>query len=114
MNGDRVGADTLDLRAERVQEMREVLDVRLGGGIAQDRRAARRRRGNERVLRRGDARLVEEHVGADERFRAQLELVIRLDLRTELLERQEVSVQPPAPNDVAARRRQRDLTAAGE
>src|SRR4051794_24125268 len=68
MNGDRVGADALDLRAERVQEMREVLDVRLGGGITQDRRAARCRRGNERVLRRGDTRLVEEHVGADERF----------------------------------------------
>ena len=59
-----VGADAVDLRAQRDEEMREVLHVRLGGGVAQRRRAVRRDGRHQRVLGRRDARLVEEDVGA--------------------------------------------------
>ena len=65
-----VRADAVDLRAERDEEVAEVLDVRLAGGVAKDRRAARRDGRRERVLGAGDARLVEEDVGAAEPWRA--------------------------------------------
>ena len=114
VDGDGVRADPIDLRAERAEEMREVLHVRLAGGVAKDRRASRGGRRDERVLRRGHARLVEKDVGADERLRAQLELLVGRDVGAESLEREEVRVEPTTTDDVAAGRRQRDLTAARE
>jgi hypothetical protein len=59
-----VGADALDPRAERSQKMREILDVRLGGRVAQVGGALRRHRRDQRVFGRGDAGFVEEDVGA--------------------------------------------------
>ena len=61
-----VGADALDAGAERDQEMREVLHMRLGGGVAQIGGAMRRHRGHQRVFRGRHAGLVEENVGAPE------------------------------------------------
>ena len=51
-------------RAERDQEIGEVLHMRLGGGVAQVGRALGRDGRDQRVLGGGDAGLVEEDVGA--------------------------------------------------
>src|SRR4029453_5106739 len=60
----RSGADPVDSRAHLDEELAEVLDVRLGCGVAEHRRAIRAHRGEDHVLRAGDAGLVEEDVGA--------------------------------------------------
>ena len=59
-----VGADALDPRAERDQEMREVLHMRFGGDVAQIAGAVGRDRGDQGVLGRGHAGFVEENVRA--------------------------------------------------
>ena len=64
VHDDGVGADALDLGAERDQEMREVLHMRLGGGVAQIGGAVGGDRRDQRIFGGGDARLVEEDVGA--------------------------------------------------
>ena len=63
-----VGADALDLGAERDEKMTEILHVRLARRVAQDRRSGRRHGSHEGVLGAGDAWLVEEHVGPAERW----------------------------------------------
>ena len=102
------------LRAERDQEMREILHMRLGRGIAQIGGAVRRDRRDQRVLGRRDAGLVEKDVGALELRGAKLQPVGRGHGGAELLEGQEMGVEPAPSNDVAAGRRQRHLAAAGE
>ena len=114
MDGERVRADALDAGAHGDEELREVLHVRLAGGVAEHRRALRRDGGDERVLGGRDARLVEEDVGAAEPLRAQNERVVELEARAELLEREEVRVDAASADDVAARRGQLDLAAARE
>ena len=92
----------------RAREVREVLDVRLAGGVAQDRRALGRDRGHERVLGAGDARLVEEDVGAAQAAaRGTRYASSSSNVGAELLEREEVRVDAAPADDVAARRRQR-------
>ena len=63
VDGQHVRADALDLRAERVEKVAQVLHVRLAGGIADDGRALRQHRGHDGVLGCGDARLVKQDVG---------------------------------------------------
>ena len=111
---DLVRADAVDLGAERDEEMTEILHVRLARGVAEHRGSRRRDRRHERVLGPGDARLVEEDVGAAKPGRRQMEAVVQLERRAELLEGEKVRVDAPAPDDVAARRRQLDLAAARE
>jgi hypothetical protein len=62
----------------------------------------------------GDARLVEEDVGAAQLGRLHLDHVGELVRRAELLEREEVRVEPPPADHVAPRRRQRDAAAPAE
>ena len=50
--------------AQRDEELRQILHVRLAGRVAEHRRAAGRGRDHQRVLRRRDARLVEKDIGA--------------------------------------------------
>ncbi len=109
-----VGADTLDGCSERDQEMREILHMRLGGDVAQIGRAVRGDRGHQCVLGRGDARLVEEDVGAPQFRGTELQPVGRLHRGPELFEGQEMRVEAPPADDVAARWRQHHLAAAGE
>ena len=101
-----VRARPVDLRAERDQEVAEVLDVRLAGGIAENRRSARGDGRHERVLGAGDARLVEKHVGAAQARRREVEAVVQLERRAEALEREKMRVDAPPADDVAAGRRQ--------
>ena len=65
-DGVDVGADAVDLGAHGHQRPGEILDVGLAGGIAEHGAALGRDRRHQRVLRPGDARLVEEDVRADQ------------------------------------------------
>jgi hypothetical protein len=114
VDGELVGADPLDLRSQRHEEVREVLHVRLAGCVAQDGRALRQHRGGHRVLGAGDTRLVEEDVGAAQRLRLHRDDVRERVARTQLLEREEVRVESATADHVPARRRDGDATAAPE
>ena len=114
VHDNRVGADALDLGAERDQEMREILHVRFGGGIAQIGGTVGGDRRDQRVFGGGDTRLVEEDVGALELRGTKLQPVRGGDGGAQLLEGQKMRVQTPPADHVAAGRRQRHLTAAGQ
>lgn len=64
VNHHGVGADAIDPRAERDQEMGEILHMRLGGNVAQVSRAVGGHRGDQRVFGGGDAWLVKKYIGA--------------------------------------------------
>src|SRR6266850_2292759 len=114
VHDDGVGADALDLCAERDQEMREVLHMRLGGGVAQERGAVGGDRCDQRVFGGGDARFIEEYVGALQLGRAEFQPVRRGDGGAQLLEGKEMRVEASPADDIAAGRRQRHLAAAGQ
>ncbi|MGY4432401.1 hypothetical protein ACVWWO_004878 [Bradyrhizobium sp. F1.13.1] len=107
-------ADALDLSAERDQEVGEVLHMRLGRGVAQIGGAFGGDGRDQRVLGRGHAGLVQEHVGAGQLRSAEFEPVGRGDLGSQLLECEDMRVEPAAADDVAAGRRQHHFAAAGE
>ena len=102
------------MRAERDEEAAQVLDVRLAGGVADHRLAAREHGGHDRVLSAGHARLVEEHVRTAQAVRPHPVAAVRLDLGPELGERVDVRVEPATADDVAARRRHDRPAVAGE
>ena len=112
VDGHRVGADAFDPRAERDEEVGEVLHVRLGGGVAQHRDALGAGGGAQGIFRRGDARLVEEDVGAGELLRAEPIMLVDRNGRAELLQREQVRVDAAPSDHVAARRRQHERSAA--
>ncbi len=111
-----VGADPLDRRAHPGEHAREVLHVRLGGRVADDRGAGRERGGHERVLRAHDRRLVHEEVAGLQAVvgRAQADVAVVLDVRAEGAEGVEVRIQAAPADHVAAGRRQQRLAEAGE
>ena len=100
----------------RISMPREVLHVRLGGGVADHRRAGRQRGRHQRVLRAHHGRLVHEEVARLEAAvgRAQADVAVVLDARAERAEGVEVRVEPAAADHVAAGRRQQRLAEAGE
>ena len=111
-----VRADAVDLRAERDEEMAEVLDVRLAGGVAKDRRARAPRR-RRRARSRSPVTLGSSRKTSAPRSpsRRQIERCrSSSNDGAEPLEREKVRVDAPAADDVAARRRQLDLAAARE
>ena len=114
MDDDGVGADALDLGPERHQEVGEVLHMRLGGGIAQIRRAVGAHRGNQRVFGRGNAGLVEKDVGALQPRGAEFQPVRCRDGGAQLFEGQKMRIEAAPADDVATGRRQRHLAAPGE
>ena len=114
VDGDRVRADPLDRRAHRDEKLGEVLHVRLARGVAEGGRARGQARRHERVLRSGDARLVEEDIGAAQPLRAQHVLVADLHDRSELLQGEKVRIDATPADDIAARGRQSDAAASRE
>jgi uncharacterized protein YoxC len=94
--------------------MREILHVRLARRVAQCCGACGETRRHERILGGRDARLIEKDIGAAKAARAEGVLLAQLDENTELLEGQEVRVDAPATDDVAARRRKRNGAASRE
>ena len=100
-----VGADPLDVGAHLLQHPREVLDVRLARGVADDGRAGDPRGGQQRVLRAHDGRLVHEDVRrAQATRRTQVDVAVEVEVRPERAERVEVRIEPAATDHVTARR----------
>ena len=110
---EHVGADAFDLGAEPVEEVAQILDMRLGRGVA-DRGVALGQHGaHHSLLGRGHAHLVEEQVGAAQPVGAQHVLGRRdLDRGAEPAQRHEVRVEPAPADHVAARARQGHVAAA--
>ena len=104
-----VGADAIDLGAERHQEVGEILHVRFGGGVAQHRCAVRDDGGTQRVLGGRDAGFIEEHVGADQLVRLELVVAVGGNGRAELLQGKEMRVDSAAADDIATGRRQHHM-----
>ncbi len=111
-----VRADALDRRAHLVEHAREVLHVRLGGGVADHGRALGQRGGHQRVLGAHHGRLVHEEVGRAQAAvgRAHADLAVVLDLGAERAEGVEVRIEAAAADHVAARRRHQRAAEAGE
>jgi hypothetical protein len=102
----QVRADALDLRAHRAQQLAQLLHVRLTRGVDDRGAAVRERGGHQRVLGTGDRGLVEEQLGAPQTARCpELVRAVDLDHRAETRQREEVRVDAPAADHVAARRR---------
>jgi putative component of toxin-antitoxin plasmid stabilization module len=90
--------------------------VRLGRGVADDRRAGRQRGGHQRVLGTHHGRLIHEEVARLQAavVRAQADVAGVLDDGAERAEGVEVRVEAAAPDHVAAGRRQQRLAEARE
>ena len=109
----RVRGDPFDLRAHLVQKVTEVLHVRLGRGVVDERLALGEHGRHDGVLGRGHRGLVEEHLLPLERARFHPVLVRGdLDLRAEGFQRQEVRVDAAPADGIAARLGHRDAAAA--
>ncbi len=109
-----VRPDPLDLRAERDEEVTEILDVGLARGVTDDRLALREHGGHDGVLRRHHGCLVEEQPLAAQTLGAQVVRAVQLDLDAELHERVDVRVEATAADHVPARRRDRRAPEARE
>jgi len=98
-----VRPDAVDTRTHLHEHHRELLDVRLARGVPDDGAARDEHRAEQRVLGRGDRRLVQQDVRAGELLCLEPEApaVVR-ERRTEFLEREPVRVRPPAADDVPA------------
>ena len=79
--------------------------MRFACGVAKHGLSASLSRGHQSILRRGYAGFIEEDVGPLEGARLQLVVGADLDIGTELLESEEMRVQPPATDHVSAGRR---------
>ena len=109
-----VRADPVDLGAEGDQEPAKILDVGLARRVADHRLARRQHRGHDDVLRSRHRRLVEEDLGSPQAVRAHAVDLVGADVRAKHRERVNVRVEPAAPDDVAAWRRDDGLAVAGE
>ena len=90
--------------------------MRLGRGVENARGAVGDGRRHHRGLRPGDAGLVEEHFGAAEPAarKSQAIRVADPDLGAELLEREQVRVDAPPADAIAAGLRKRHLAEPGQ
>ena len=104
-DAQHVRLDPLDRRPERDEEPAEILDVRLAGRVADDRRPRRQAGCHDAVLRGHHACLVEEDLRAPEPVRAHVVNPVHFDPRTERRERVDVRVEAAASDDIASRRR---------
>ena len=103
-----VAADPTDPSAHRVQGVTEPLHVRLRGGVQEPGAPVGHRRRHDRRFRASHARLVEKDLRSAESA-GELEAVVRVvqgDPGAELTKSQQMSVESPAPDLVAARSRQ--------
>ena len=106
LDAQDVRADALDPRAERDEEAAEILDVRLAGGVADDRLA----RGDGRAAMTAFSVAItlassRKIARAAEAVGAHVVAAVELDLGAELCKRVDVRVEPAAADHVAAGRR---------
>src|SRR5262245_8916139 len=100
-----VASDSRDARAHGIQGVTESLDVRLRSGIEQARASLGGRGRHHGGFGPGDARLVQENLGAPEAA-AELQAIVGVverDPCAELAKREQVRVEPAATDLVAAR-----------
>ena len=113
-DAQEVGAEALDLGAERDEKATQILDVRLAGGVADDRLALGQHRRHDHVLGSHHARLVEEELATAQLVDLHRVVPLGLDLNAEIGEGLDVRVEPAATDHVAARRRDLDRAGAGQ
>src|SRR3954468_23124399 len=92
VDGHGVRAHPFDLRAECDQKMCEILDVRLTGSVAKDGGARCGGCGDQSILCRGNARLVQKNIRAAKPVDTHLDHLAVRELGAELLERQKVGI----------------------
>src|SRR3989454_12299475 len=85
---------------------RQILNVRLAGGVAQRGRAAGGARRHQGVFGRRDTRFVEENIGPGEALRFELVGGADGDFRPEPLEGEEMRIYAPPADHIATRRRE--------
>ena len=102
---DLVGAGAVDLGSHRVQELGQVLNVGLAGGVEDVAAAVRQDCGHQDVLRPGHSRQVEDHAGAlQPAGRGRDEITFALVyLRTHLAQPPHVLLDATRPDLVTAR-----------
>src|SRR6185312_2831157 len=113
-DAEDVGADPLDLGAERDEEAAQILHVRLTRGVPYEGLALRKHGRHDHVLGPRDGGLVEEDVCPTQALRPHAIDLLRRDVGAELHERVDVRVEPTAPDDVSPRRRDDRLALARE
>ena len=116
VDGQHVGADALDVGAHLHEHAREVLDVRLAGGVADDRRARACAAAASSAFSVAitDGSSMKTSPARSPRGRAQVDVAAVLEGRAERGEGVEVRVQAPAADDVAAGRRHAHAAEARE
>ena len=105
VDGEEVRGDALNLRPHAVQQVAELLHVRLARGVVDDRAPLGQHRGHDDVGRARHRSLVQQHVGAPQAFGLNLVSVavgVVVEVGAQLLDADEVRVQPPAANLVAS------------
>ncbi len=108
-------AGAADLRAHGAQGRAEVGDLRLAGGVLDDRLALGERGDHHQVLGGADRRHVEVDAGAAEAVDGGLGVAVRdIDDRTELAQAVDVQVHRPAADGAAAGQRDARLAEARE
>ena len=101
-DGEEIGPDTFDLGSHRLQQDAEPLHMRLGRRVAQDRGPLGQHRGQDHVLRRRHAGLVQQDVLPVQAGCRQGQPVgIRLHRGPESHEAHHVRIDAPAPDPVA-------------
>ena len=105
LDGQQVRGDARDACAHAVEHLAQLLQVGLAGGVVDRREALGHHGGHHDVGRTGHRCFVQQHVGSfqlaafdHEKFVGDVEI----ELRTQLLEPEEVGIQPPPADFVAA------------
>ncbi len=102
---DRVRSGTLNVRAHRVEQIRQVGDLGLAGGIPQNGRARGQGRGHHAVLGASHRRNVERDLRAVESLAAGFHVPLgEMQLRSHGLEGTEMAIDRPCADGTASRK----------
>ncbi len=115
LDHDALLAGALDAGPHRVQQLRQVRDLRLAGAVLQHRRPSCQRGGHHQVLGPGHGRYREPELGADQPVGASRDVaVLELDLGAERLEARQVLVDRAHADRAAARQRDSRVSEPGQ
>ena len=102
-NCQRVRADARNFCAHSIQHICQVLDVRLAGGVAQNRRALREDCRHQHIFRPSHARFVEKNIAPAQMIGVHFKAIVHVNLCAERAQRAEVRVHAPPPDHIAPR-----------